>query len=443
MNRAIRLSRDCASACAILAAASVAHAQRYDITYLEFPEAYISVEIADINNHGDIVGTVYDTDGDVTPTVWRNGGFTELPYLRWENYALVGQGGWAFAWGINNLGQVVGQSRGRMEGQKAVLWPVGGGVVDLLNRDSIAIAINDAGVIVGKFSVGSLNDNAFRWESGNWDSLYPPMRTARSINNLGQIVGYDGSDAYLWNNGEFTTLPSLGGANWCRDINDVGQIVGSSGTQGYPVAWYEGLLRELPHFGIGAWAQSINGLGDATGKCFLAPGVTRACIWHNKLLMNLNDLTLEPLQGDWAVEGNAQVNDSGQIASAAVSLSMRRAVPVRLEPVDIGLTLWGIDPSRPGRRNTIEIHHVSPNGRVILLWGTTRGEPQPFQQCSGAMIDLADPHLAAFGVADSNGVARITLNVPANVEGNYIFQAVDHTTCEVSPPAWALFKMVN
>lgn len=59
------------------------------------------------------------------------------------------------------------------------------------------------------------------------------------------------------------------------------------------------------------------------------------------------------------------------------------------------------------------------------------------------MIDIADPRLATTGVAGPDGRATISVFIPAHVEGTYILQAVDHDTCEVSPPAWALLKMEN
>ncbi len=430
-----------AAGCTIALAAATALAQRYGITYLEFPPGFSGLEIGDINNRGDVVGVGYHRYSSLNlPFLWRDGEAIGLPVLDGEPY------GWATqrsnsgaAWGINELGQVVGTSDYRSLAEQAVLWSGDGRVTRLFDSyQSRATAINDLGVIVGS------NFGAFRLENGVVTSL-APLSSPRDINNRGQIIGRNYTKAVVWEKGRITSLPSLGGSDWARDINDAGQIVGSSGIEGFPVIWESGTVRQLPHFGIGAWAISINESGDMAGQYFIQPSgitVTRACIWRHNLMMDLNDLLTEPLEDEWYVWGDTRINDSGQIGTLIGRLFVG-GKPVRLEPVDIGLTLWGIDPSRPGRRNTIEIHHVSPNGRVILLWGTTRGEGQPFEQCSGAMIDLADPHLAAVGVADANGVARINLNVPANVEGNYIFQAVDHTTCEVSPPAWALFKMVN
>lgn len=57
---------------------------------------------------------------------------------------------------------------------------------------------------------------------------------------------------------------------------------------------------------------------------------------------------------------------------------------------------------------------------------------------------FADPHFAATAIARPDGVAQFRLNVPANVDGQtFILQVINHTTCEVSPPTWALFKMLK
>ncbi len=63
--------------------------------------------------------------------------------------------------------------------------------------------------------------------------------------------------------------------------------------------------------------------------------------------------------------------------------------------------------------------------------------------CNGAMIDIVDPRLAATAVAGPEGRAIFNVFIPANVLGLYVLQAVDHRTCEVSPPAWALLKTEN
>jgi len=72
-----------------------------------------------------------------------------------------------------------------------------------------------------------------------------------------------------------------------------------------------------------------------------------------------------------------------------------------------------------------------------------RGEPQPLQPCAGAMTDIVDPRLAATAAAGADGVATFNPFIPANVQGLYVLQAVDHRTCEVSPPSWALLKLKN
>ncbi len=311
---------------------------------------------------------------------------------------------------------------------------------------SSAEDINDLGVIIGH--------PAFIWENGIWSPLRPALAYANDINNHNQIAGDDGYNALIWENGEVTTyLPALVEGAWsiASHITDLGQVVGYSGKltnerDYFPTLWIDGVARELPLIGRmprGA-ALFINTRGEIFGPCGVSEFDTEPALWRNNLGMNLNDLAIKP-HASWRFSQTAVwSNDSGQIALKGHANAFTSSQAVVLNPVDIGLTLWGIEPSRPGRRNTIQVNHATPGGRVILLWGTTRGEAQPFEPCSGAMIDLTDPHLAATAIAGPDGVAVFRVNVPANVDGQtFILQVVDHTTCEVSPPAWALFKMEN
>ena len=427
-------------------------AQRYQLEVLDLPDGHWGVDVAGINIHGDIVGVAFQQgQSGQSAVIWREGQVIVLPYMvdvvpsirHGITYHNAG------AWGINDDGVVVGQSNSNHFPQQAVMWPDERTIVPILDGDSKAAGINNAGVVLGHGPVGNLGYGPFLWESGKLFPLFPPMDDERAINNRKQVVGADNRTAYLWDDGVFTPLPPLrpGAFAIPTDLNDDGVIVGWSPKEGsivYPVIWKDIEIREMPALVADRDAAivSINNLGEATGSCEIAYRQFRSTLWRGNLATEIADLLLplDPNEPDWRLFGGEIINDVSQIAIRVAYPGQQGNNPARLNPVDTGLTLWGIEPSRPGQRNTIEIHHVTPNGRVSLLWGTERGEPTPLRRCEGAMTDIVNPRLAGTATAGPDGVARFHMNVPAQTSGLFILQAVDRTTCEVSPPARALIQ---
>ncbi len=448
------MGRRCVGALAIAAVALTqrgALAQRYQLEVLDLPEGHWGVDLADINIHGDIVGTGFADVSDQPAVLWRDGRVIVLPYMV-DVVPSIRHGityHYAGAWGINDDGVVVGQSNSIHFSQQAVMWPDERTIVPILDRDSKARRINNAGVVIGNYAVAAFETHPFLWENGNWFSLYPPMTYERAINNRKQVVGEDRRTAYLWDEGVFSPLSPLrpGAIAIPRDINDNGVIVGWSPKEGsivYPVIWMDLKIREMPALVTDrdAFIRSINNMGEAVGSCEVAYDTFHPTLWRGNLATDISDLLLplDPNEPDWQLRGGSVINDVSQIALIVQYPGQYGYNPARLDPVDTGLTLWGIEPSRPGQRNTIEVHHVTPNGRVSLLWGTERGEPTPLRQCEGAMTDIVNPRLAGTATAGPDGVARFHTNVPNQTRGLFILQAVDRTTCEVSPPARALIQ---
>jgi probable HAF family extracellular repeat protein len=97
-----------------------------------------------------------------------------------------------------------------------------------------ALGINDAGQVVGE----SLGEVATEWSNGQVINLGgltgSTARVARSINDVGQVVGFSvigGSQvATEWSNGQIIDLGGLPGFNSSEafGINDAGQVVGFS-----------------------------------------------------------------------------------------------------------------------------------------------------------------------------------------------------------------------
>jgi len=114
---------------------------------------------------------------------------------------------------------VIGYSGTDSGTNHAFLW-YGGEMTDLgalPQSFSYGSGINDRGQVVGMSHV------AFLWERGEMTSLHPSghdsqTSAAQSINNRGQVSiqvfgksGGPASAGYVWNDGDFTRLATLGG----------------------------------------------------------------------------------------------------------------------------------------------------------------------------------------------------------------------------------------
>ncbi|MCX5675447.1 MAG: PEP-CTERM sorting domain-containing protein [Planctomycetota bacterium] len=192
-----------------------------------------------INSNGQAAGYAS------TPT--GSGGWRQYPVMWNNNGEMVdlspafpgGLGPYPEATDINDSGQVVGYAL-PPPGEHAFLWK-NGVVTDLGalpgGNQSYAFAINNAGQVVGYSWAYDGPHHAFLWEDGLMSplALLPGGQgtIAHDVNNLGQIVGADMSHlAVLWEDGVISDLNGLipAGSGWtlrsARGINDLGQIVG-------------------------------------------------------------------------------------------------------------------------------------------------------------------------------------------------------------------------
>lgn len=248
------------------------------------PPDVCSAWASDINDHGQIVGTINAVCDPFTGFLYEDGEYTLLPPAPGGVYS------WANA--INNLGQVVG-TRSIGDGvnpQNAFVWSREDGFIDLGLMDAFGtsgIGVNTSGQVVGFRGLLASTEEGFVWDDGQIAFLgdFPGGGTTGvgGINKFGDVAGYSrirvaiGGEsiwqAFIWQ-GELTVLPSLN-----------------------------------THLNCGAVA--INDLGQAVGSCFA--GVywnRRSALWQGGAIYDLDDLT-PPLDGQ--LERGRDANNSGHI----------------------------------------------------------------------------------------------------------------------------------
>jgi probable HAF family extracellular repeat protein len=279
------------------------------------------------NNHGVVVGIAESATPDplgetfscadfipttgttCLPFIWQQAtGMQQLPLLGGNN---------GFATGVNNSGVAVGWAEtavhdptciapqvlqflavewGPAAGEKRVLPPWPG------DSTSAATALNESGQVVGI--------------SGD----------------CGDAVGaFSARHALLWQNGRPIQLPTLGGQGWNTPmaINNSGSAAGFSDTPGDVVGgvlsanfqatlWPAGggivNLHTLPGDAL-AEATGINDRGQVIGTSFAASGASRAFLWQNGRIYDLN--TLVPANSALYMVGTGDINDHGDITGEA------------------------------------------------------------------------------------------------------------------------------
>jgi probable HAF family extracellular repeat protein len=233
------------------------------------------------------------------------------------------------------------------EGYKLTINDFGG-------KESYFFDVNHSNTIVGRniladgFEKTIYSDNGVIKDLAN---LGGDGGTARGINNSGQIVGFVDSDgklddkfvntAVIWQQdakGEYqlTDLGTFGAAQaTLRDINDAGQIIGttSNGLSGVDATSNPFILRdtngngkyelsEVTNLGsLGGKTGTVNGineLGQVIGSSTDKDGKSRAFVWTEGKLADLNTLVSAPLTYEGAavtLTSAAGINNFGDITA--------------------------------------------------------------------------------------------------------------------------------
>ena len=235
---------------------------------------------------------------DAGQVVGQSGGYA----IEWSGGKIIKLGPGA-AFGINNVGQVVGESVGATE------WS-GGSVINLGGlpgyRISEVVGINDAGQAVGYSEVGKLT-YATEWSGSSIIDLGPGA--AFGINNVGQVVGESvGATATEWSGGSVINLGGLPGSTFSEasSINDAAQAVGFSLVDGQAFAteWSGGKVIDLGGLpgSASSVAEGINDAGQVVGYS-LVGGNIYATEWSGGSVITL---------GGYVNSVAIGINDAGQ-----------------------------------------------------------------------------------------------------------------------------------
>jgi probable HAF family extracellular repeat protein len=263
-------------------------------------------------------------------------------------------GGNSAGWGINESGQVTGDSATTAgpnlvhaflysEGKMLDLGTLPGGFT------SVGYAINGGGrderreqggegiQVTGYSGSADGSTHAFLYSNGTMSDLgtLPNLGTQNSystglaINGSGQVTGYSGithgvEHAFLYRNGKMSDLGTLpgGAVSGGYGVNDSGEVAGTSGTSNsrHAFLYRNGRMWDLGTLPNGTFSAgfAINESGEVTGSSDgteVAPGNLHAFLYSHGRMLDLGTLPGQPSSEARAINRSGQVvgfTSSGQ-----------------------------------------------------------------------------------------------------------------------------------
>ena len=207
----------------------------------------------DINEAGTAVGQIELATGGLVPGVWEpDGTLTSIGTPDWRAYTQVR------AVGINDAGQVVGDAVAYTRDSNGVghlydeawLWTAADGFRRLPHlsddpTETLALAINDAGYVVGSSKTNGTKHAVMWHPDGTIEDLgaLPGMTgsEATAISQNGTVVGTSGDDAFVWTrSGGMHRLADYGFDGSAVKVTADGWVLGSAEVQpedSDPVVW--------------------------------------------------------------------------------------------------------------------------------------------------------------------------------------------------------------
>jgi probable HAF family extracellular repeat protein len=311
-----------------------------------------------VNDLGQVVGEsetrrIGGQSSEVHAFLWTPGGWDGVVGNRqMKDLGTLG-GAISRASDINNAGQIAGYSENSDGEQHAVLWLSNGKrIIDLGTLGgffSEAIAINDFGQVVGVSQTETGTLRAFLWTPNSFGSSHGTMT------DLGSLEGFDSYATCINNAGQVSVILALPVENPGEEPSNFRAFLWTP----HEIRGNEGALIDLGSLaGADSMAGGINRYGQVSGASIAENGSIHAFLWTPKRIRGsvgtMKDLGT--LAGpDFDSFGYA-VNDLGQVAGDGTLLLRRHQDPVS------HAFIW-----TPGARNGV------PGNRQMKDLGTLGG----------------------------------------------------------------------
>jgi probable HAF family extracellular repeat protein len=309
---------------------------------------------------------------------------------------------------LNNLGDLVGRSRGSGAQPRATFW-----TRSTLRKKTLGVfaggdyssasAINDAQEVTGVSNTGTAIV-PFVWTAKGLLKRVPLLPgdncgQAVGINRYGHVVGYssgaNGARAFLWlRSGGLRKLDTLPGGSYskARDVNDQDQAVGTSGSSAgdRAVLWTKtGGVRDLGTL-LGddaSEAMAINNKGDVVGYSKGAQGM-RAFLWTETT--GMQDLGI--LSGGDSSRALA-ISNLGEVVGSSTTPSGEHAF---IWTKAAGLVDLNNATSAALGVVLFEAHSINDVGQIIAMGGTASDHDMATMTGSPVIQECAPAPSATF-----------------------------------------------
>ncbi|SNB47976.1 Ig-like domain-containing protein [Geobacter sp. DSM 9736] len=184
---------------------------------------------------------------------------------------------------------------------------------------SSAVALNDAGIVVGQSDTATGENHAFFWKDGVMTDM--GAFDVVAVNEAGQVIGTRGGRSYFWEKGALSDLGTLGGPTaTARAINDSGAVVGESETETgliHAFLWTKGVMTDLETLDgdTASGAYDINNSGQVVGTSTTYSNTLyghRSFLWANGLMTDLGRVPHQSLPYPYWT--SVFINERGDVA---------------------------------------------------------------------------------------------------------------------------------